>query len=403
MRILIVTQVFFPDTVSVSQHLSDIAFELTQNGHSVTVFTSKYGYENKKIRFKSKEIISGVEIFRLSQSTFGKSNIISRLLDFFTFDLSLIYKLINIKNNEYDIVFGSTNPPLLSFLSIIISKFKCIKFYYWVMDLQPELSISSGLIKKNSLLAKLLTFFGNYIINNSDKIISLDRFMTKYILSRGANVNNINTIPVWPVVSNLIDFNNQSNPFRIDNNFGNKIIIMYSGNHAYVHPLNTLLNLSLLLKNDQRFLFVFIGGGVRKKDVSNFKVSNSLSNIIQLPFQPRENLQNSLSAADLHVVIIGDGQVGYTHPNKIYGAIFIGKPIIYIGPKESHVTDILNQLPDNICVEHNQTDLLLIKILEFASKTENEIKKIGINNYHFANKHFNPNTLKSKLVDVLKN
>ena len=54
-------------------------------------------------------------------------------------------------------------------------------------------------------------------------------------------------------------------------------------------------------------------------------------------------LHLSLGSADIQVVVLGDGQVGYTHPNKVYGALFLGKPIIYIGPKESHVSDILEQ------------------------------------------------------------
>ncbi len=121
------------------------------------------------------------------------------------------------------------------------------------------------------------------------------------------------------------------NPFRIENNFGDKIVVMYSGNHAYVHPLDTLLNVAKQLKNDKRFLFVFVGGGVRKKDVTDYKSLHHLQNIIQLPFQPRENIHNSLGSSDIQVVIMGENQVGFTHPNKIYGAMFVGKPILYIG------------------------------------------------------------------------
>jgi colanic acid biosynthesis glycosyl transferase WcaI len=53
---------------------------------------------------------------------------------------------------------------------------------------------------------------------------------------------------------------------------------------------------------------------------------------MQLAYQDRSKLHLSLGASDLQVVILGDNQVGYTHPNKIYGAMFIGKPILYIGP-----------------------------------------------------------------------
>ena len=44
MKVLLITQVFYPDTVSVSQHLTDLAKKLVEDGHDVTVYTSCYPY-----------------------------------------------------------------------------------------------------------------------------------------------------------------------------------------------------------------------------------------------------------------------------------------------------------------------------------------------------------------------
>lgn len=402
MRFLIISQVFYPDTVSVSQHISDLAFKLSKEGHSVNVLTSIYPYEEKNCTYKLKECINGVNIERLYHSSFGKKNIFSRIIDFFTFYCSISFKLIFLNRNKYDVILGTTVPPLLSFIGVIIAKLKKIKFVYWVMDLQPELSISSGLIKKGSLTASLFTFLGNYIIKQSNKVISLDRFMTNYLLSRGSK-KNISTIPVWPVIDEVYLGNRMSNPFRLENNFGERIVIMYSGNHAYVHPLDTLLETAFRLQGNLNFLFVFVGGGVRKKDVTEFKNKYHLNNIIQLPFQPRENIHNSLGSSDIQVVILGDGQVGYTHPNKVYGALYIGKPILYIGPKESHVGDILDELNSNIYVEHGQVDRLVNELNKFAELKMEILEKIGSDNQKFAELNFNPEVLKNKMVEALVN
>ena len=401
MKFLIITQVFYPDTVSVSQHISDLAFRLKQEGHNVVVFTSRYPYADKQNRYKSNEVIKGVVIKRINQTAFGKGSVFGRLLDFFTFDCLITLKLIFIRRQSYDVILGTTVPPLLSFIGVLIAKWKKIKFAYWVMDLQPELSISSGLIKEKSIVAYLLKYLGDFIINRSDKIISLDRFMTQYLTSRGANKDIIKTIPVWPVMDEMYHGARLSNPFRVENKFGDKIVIMYSGNHAYVHPLDTLLAAALQLRENAQFLFVFVGGGVRKRDVTDFKNTHQLDNIIQLPFQPRENIHNSLGSSDIQVVILGDGQVGYTHPNKVYGAMYLGKPILYIGPQKSHIIDILDKLPGNIFVEHGQTSNLVNKLIEFASMKMEEIDKIGNANQEFAESNFHPQVLKLKMVDAI--
>jgi colanic acid biosynthesis glycosyl transferase WcaI len=140
---------------------------------------------------------------------------------------------------------------------------------------------------------------------------------------------------------------------------------------------------------------------VREKDVTAFKVKYQLDNIVQLPFQPRENIHNSLGSSDIQVVILGNGQVGYTHPNKVYGAMYIGKPILYIGPKESHVADLLSDLKGNISVQHGESKILANKIELLFSKNWDEINSIGQNNLNYANNNFHPDVLKQKMIDAI--
>ena len=88
MRIAILTQVYYPDTVSVSQHLSDLAERLCDEGHQVRVITSRYGYDTQD-EYSKYEIKESVEIFRVNQTNFNKSSFILRAVNFLTFNLSL--------------------------------------------------------------------------------------------------------------------------------------------------------------------------------------------------------------------------------------------------------------------------------------------------------------------------
>ena len=58
-------------------------------------------------------------------------------------------------------------------------------------------------------------------------------------------------------------------------------------------------------------------------------------------YQPVEKLSAALSAADLHVVVMGNPFVGTIHPCKIYNILRVAAPVLYIGPSPSHVTQIL--------------------------------------------------------------
>ncbi len=87
-----------------------------------------------------------------------------------------------------------------------------------------------------------------------------------------------------------------------------------------------------------------------------------LRNVVCLPYQPIEKLSGSLSAADLHVVVMGEPYVGIVHPCKIYNVLAVKRPFLYIGPSESHVTDIIGQ-SDAYVSAHGDVEGVVANIL----------------------------------------
>ncbi len=402
MKILILSQVYWPDTASTAQHLADLGKELAARGHEVTVYASSHAYEDPSKKFPSHETHEGVHITRLNHTGFGKGAIWKRLLDFGTFNLALLWRLLWRGSQKTDVVLGMTSPPLVSFLGCLVAKWKGWKFCYWAMDLQPELAIEAGMVKKGSLGAKGLEFMGNSVFRKSDGIVALDRFMAQHVINRGAKASAVKVLPVWPVMSDVWAGERLENPFRKEKGFGDKLVIMYSGNHAVVHPLDTLLEAAKELREDEDFLFAFIGGGVRSKDVRDFKEAHQLANIVQLPYQPREVIHWSLGSADLHVVILGDGQVGHTHPNKVYGAMFIGRPFVYIGPKPSHISDLMDACPGNLQAEHGDVAGLVAALRTFRGQGQGHWAATGAGNAAYAAEVLHPAKLIPAMAEAVE-
>ena len=402
MKIIIISQIFWPDDSAGSQILTDLAEALIENGFRVDLITSGNSYENPNIHYPKEENYKGIHIKRLMTSRFRKSSKIGRLINFFTFNISLFFPLFFIKKGCYDLMISLSAPPLISFFGIIVARLKKIKFLFWAMDLQPELSILSGYLNKNSYLTKMLLLMGDYAYKKSDLIITLDKYMAEHIKKRCAKGERIKVIPVWPVMYDVYAGNRLDNPFRIEHGFADKVVIMYSGNHSVMHSLDTLLNVALDLRDEPRFLFVFVGGGVRKRDVTDFKEKYLLTNIVQLPLQGRDNIHLSLSSADIQAVVLGNGCTGYTHPCKIYSAMGIGRPILYVGPEQSHVGDILKVCLGNINVEHNQTEILAKELLSFANMGHYQLDKIGNKNMDYIKEYFSKENLINQYVSQVK-
>ena len=101
------------------------------------------------------------------------------------------------------------------------------------------------------------------------------------------------------------------------------------------------------LEADKSIAFCFIGGGSEFKRVQQWAKAGKRANVLCLPYQPLSQLSASLSAADGHVIVMGNDMLGIVHPCKIYNILAVNAPVIYIGPKPSHVTEILDQLVMN--------------------------------------------------------
>ena len=403
MKIVCISQVYWPDTASVAQHLVDLLQALSDHGHEVSVITSRHNYEHPEVIYPASECHNGVVIHRLFNTGFGKATKWGRLTDFLSFNFLIVCKLLFLTRSSCDVLVGLTSPPLLSYIGMKVARFRNIRFVYWTMDLQPELSVVAGYIKEGSPIAKSMQKRGDYIFRHSDRIIVLDDYMKQHICRRLCEERSgVDVIPVWPVMETVYEGKRGENPFRKENGFGDRIVIMYSGNHSVMHPLTTLLEAAVKLKDDGRFLFVHIGGGVRLQEVVDYKEKYRLENIMILPYQPRERIHLSLGSADIQVVSLGEGCVGYTHPNKIYGAMFINKPVLYIGPAQSHITDILDHCPGNIYVSHGESDLLTQKILAFAEMNESERDDIGKRNRIYAETYLHPDILLEKMAESIE-
>jgi len=402
MNILVISQTFWPDTVATSQAITDLVLALSRKGHAVRIITSRNNYEQPWVKYPVREDLEEIHIRRMRNTSFGKRSVVRRLMDFFSFNVFIFFRLVFLPSGRPDLIVSLTSPPLLPVIGVIASKLRRIPVVYWTMDLQPELSFAVGLIRKGSIMAKILQKMSDLVFSHATKIITLDHFMSEHIFDRIKRRENVTVIPIWPMTQQFYEGRKEENPFVEEHRLAGRFVVMYAGNHSLVHPVETLLDAAMALKEDDRFLFVHIGGGFRLKEVTDRKEHFQLNNIKILPFQPRERIHYSLGAADLQVVIMGEECVGFTHPNKIYGAMYLGKPVLYIGPPESHVTEILVNCPGNILVKHGESELLVMKLLEFISLPDADRQTIGLRNRKYALNHFDPETLVSRMVEAIE-
>ena len=144
------------------------------------------------------------------------------------------------------------------------------------------------------------------------------------------------------------------------------------------------------IKNEDGIELIFIGSGYRQNEIEEFFASNLLENIRIYPFQPESNLNNILNIPDIHVVTLRKGVSPFAYPSKIYGAMAAGKPILFIGEKDSEIYKFIEENKIGFSIPNDDLDQLIRVILKIykdqnlKSLMSKNARDIFIKNYSFS-------------------
>ena len=367
MKVLLLNQCFYPDVMATAQQLTDLAVGLVQEGHSVTVIASDRGYDDPTQRFARRETWNGVKIIRISSLTLGKQKRWHRAANFASFLANCAFRLL--LSPRFDVVVALTSPPLISFLGALFVRLKGGKFFFWVMELNPDEAIAAGWLKPDSLVARVLSRLLRYSLVHAERVIALDHFMKRRIVDKGVAGERITVLPPW-AHNDTVRFDQPGRTaFRKLHNLDETFVVMYAGNHSPCHPLDTLMEAARGLANRNEIVFCFVGGGSEQVKVKEFAALHNLRNIRCLPYQDFNMLAASLSAADLQVIVMGNQFVGIVHPSKVYNILTVGSPFLYIGPQETHIGEIAektNSDYNSYAATHGDVEVVVKHILAEA-------------------------------------
>lgn len=422
--LLVLSQVYIPDPASVGQHMADAAAEMARRGWRVVVLTSASGYNDPSIKYKRRETIDGVEIFRLPLSSFGKKRFALRILAAVLFMLQTIWHGLFVRGlsgprGKCGAILVSTSPPMCVVAAMAIRLLRIgtggrVPIKFWVMDINPDQLISLGKIKPDSMPARLMNLFNRMILKRSSDVVVLDKFMARTMNDKLDVTSKMAILPPWPH-DNTDDFApiaHADNTFRHQHNLDGKRVFMYSGNHGIALPLETFLRAAVRFKDHPRAAFLFIGDGVRKKEVEATIKEHGMTNMLSLPYQPLGNLRFSLSAADAHLVSVGNESVGSIHPCKIYGAMAVARPIILLAPDPCHVSDLVSgergqedqptRQPIGWHIPHGDVEAAARVIQEVLDAPDDQLQAMGRRARHVIQTKLSKPTLCGAFCDVLE-
>jgi len=390
-----------PDPASVGQHMHDAAAEMARRGWRVLVLAAARGYDDAARIYPRRERIDGVDVRRLPLSSFGKASLLHRLVGGGLFLAQATLHALLVRRVRCVLV--STSPPMCGILGWLLSIVKRAPLKFWAMDINPDQLVAVGSIGPRSLPARAFERLNRAVLRRASDVIALDRFMAERLERKLPVAAKTTVIPPWPHIDRVdAVLAHESNPFRRAHGLDGKFVIMYSGNLSPAHPVGTILEAARRLERHRELLFLFIGGGLGRQEIESFVRRHPAAQVRMLPYQPLAELHRSLSAADVHLVTLGERLVGVCHPCKIYGAMAVGRPILLVGPQPSHVSDILEAHPIGWRVGHGDVDGAVACIERMLSTDPASLAAMGARAQQVVAQRFSRARLCPAFCDVLE-
>jgi len=370
-KILLVSQVYPPDPAAVARVMGDVGAELAARGNEVVVFTSDRGYDDPTVRYPRRSGSDGVRIRRLPLCSFGKGSMALRMLGGVSFTLQSLVRALLLP--ALDTIVVSTAPPMASLVALVVGALRRVRVVYWPMDLNPDQALALGLAREGSLAVRVLDWLNRAILRRADVVIAMDHAMARRLERKRPVAGRLVIVPPWPEEDDVPEVPPLDNPFRASHDLDGKRVILYSGTLGLANPVHTLLEAAERFEDEPDLVFLFIGGGAGMAEVR----SRSRPNVRWLPYQPFDQLRYSLAAGDVHIVSLGDPMVGIVHPCKVYGAMARARPILYLGPPDSYLTEMMDEADFGWQVRHGDVQGAVATIRAILDSDSSALERKG--------------------------
>jgi colanic acid biosynthesis glycosyl transferase WcaI len=375
-RIIFLNRYFFPDYAPTGELLSSLAFALVGRGFDVEVITSRLRYDNAKAILRRREVIHGVRVSRVWTSRRGRQHPFGRSLDYLSFYISAGWRLLRMARAG-DVVVAMTDPPLLSVVAAPIARLRGAHLVNWLQDIFPEvaeaLEVGGSL---GALAFALLRPLRNRSLRAADINVVVSNRMADRLVEERIPRKTVRTIENWSDGDLISPVAVSESELRRKWGLEGAFVIGYAGNLGRAHDLATIVAAMVLLQEraaspegdvPNRIRFVFIGGGAQFSQLEREVSQRGLHNVVTRPYQPRDQLSQTLAVADVHLVTLKPKLEGLVVPSKFYGVLAAGRPVLFVGARNGELAKIVQEIGCGFAVESGDVERLMDRILHLAS------------------------------------
>jgi len=281
------------------------------------------------------------------------------------FELSFVFLSFfqALKGEKPDLIFLTVPGLPVCVPAALLSKLYGVPIILNLQDILPDAAVHVGLLT-NQKMIKVFSSLEKFAYKTASKISVIADGFTKNLLTKNVPSEKIIEIPNWVDVSFIKPLPKNHNYFRQENHLEGKFVVLYSGNIALTQPLETLIDAAVHLVDIPEIQVVIVGKKEALERLEKYRQQQGASNVLLLPFQPREKLPEMLAAADVGMVMQKHNVISFNMPSKIQVLLASGRAIIASVPADGTAARAIERSGGGLVVTPEDPEALATAILK---------------------------------------
>ena len=335
MHILFLTDNFPPEVNAPASRTFEHSREWVRAGHQVTVITGVPNFPRGKVYegYRNKpwqsEVMEGIRVIRVWTYIAANRGFMKRILDYVSYMVSSTVASVFVLKPDLVV---ATSPMLFTAMAgCMVGDMRRIPFVFELRDMWPE-SIKAVGAMNDSLAIRFFEKIEMFLYRKASKIVSVTESFRNNLIQRGVDPDKID------VVTNGVDlsrFSPMPKDKKLVREYGleDKFVAGYIGTHGMAHTLETVLNAADRIRKtdkDDKFRYIFLGDGARKKDLIGLATKLDLNNLIFVDSVPKEEVVRYWSLLDVSIIHLKKTPLfTMVIPSKLFECMGMGIPILH--------------------------------------------------------------------------
>jgi len=258
----------------------------------------------------------------------------------------------------------NSNPPLLPLLGWVFNKLRGWPYVVTVLDIYPDALVSGGLTSSGGLVYRVWSAVDRLMYGSASSVITLGDVMRERLKRHVGEGRVIDVIPTWVDTDELKPIPRDENSQVVDLGLEDGLTVLYSGNLGLTHSLDGLVGAIERTEETEGIRLLLVGGGGREGELRTL-AERQPERVMWRPFQPRELVAQTMSAAHVGVASLGRGTEGISMPSKTYYLMAAGCAVLGLSCGDNDLRRLVERYECGVNVDPDNAEAVLSSLQRF--------------------------------------